>query len=1000
MRPTTFLITMLAACGCLNTSHGAELDSSFFDGATLSEIPGIEGGVQVIRDEQGIAHIRAANVDDLFFMQGWVHSEDRLFQMDVLRHQASGTLAEMLGEEALEDDVQLRTLGMRRAAVRSLPELSPRTRRFVDRYTEGVNAYVAANPLPPQYAELELTQFEPWTALDTVTVAKLIALLLSFDQFDLGYSVTLQTYSDWGQASGFDGNALFFEDLYRTAPFEPAATVPDAGTPAPPPARPAAARRITADGRETSSTPSATPGPTASRMASNYLKRLRRTSFLSRMLDDDKPFGSNEWAVAGVNTSSGAPLVANDPHLALALPSTFYPIRLKSGPIDVIGSSFVGAPFVITGRNARIAWGATVHNLDVTDYYSEQLVRDPAKPFQFYTVYQGRNEPVQLIPEVFRYNQVGNGVPDDLGRAVNEDFDFLIPPATLIVPRRNNGPIVEVDDFDGLLAGNPSAAISVQYTGFSPTRELDAFRIFNEAASIDDFKDGLRFFDVGSENWAVADVGGNIAYFTSAEMPVREDLQAGSVNGLPPGLIRDGSGGNEWLRVQNPQPNQAVPYEILPYDEMPQLVNPAGGWFVNANNDPLGINFDNNPVNQLRPGGGIFYLSQYYHDGLRAARVTELVREKLATDDGKMSFEEMQEIQADVLLGDARALRPYIVSAYLNATETGADPTLAGLVSGNPRLSEAVWRLLNWNFTAPTGMPRGYDAADVDGVPGPLQPGERGNSVATTLYSVWRSQILNNTVDATLNRLWEDNGFLPADEDNLGVLPAGLRPPGRRALIALRHLLDTFDTNQGVGASGVDFFEVDGVAGAADQRDIIILQSLLDALDLLAGDVFEPVFKRSTDMSTYRWGRLHRLIMEHPLGGAYDIPPAGGAFPPVVAGLEGIPVDGGYETVDASPHDAWGFERDLEPPELTSEGFTYVWGPVNRFVSDLSGYGSRTESAWPGGTSGVLGDPNYANQLPGWLTNDTFPLTMRYDDTRPDAQAVDWYVPEGSLSGP
>ena len=113
-------------------------------------------------------------------------------------------------------------------------------------------------------------------------------------------------------------------------------------------------------------------------------------------------------------------------------------------------------------------------------------------------------------------------------------------------------------------------------------------------------------------------------------MPVREDLQAGTVSGLPPWFIRNGQGGNEWLPVQHPQPAQAIPYEIYPAGEMPHVVNPSAGWFVNANNDPAGTVLDNDPLNQLRPGGGIYYLNPGY-DGFRAGRITEMMRHDLGT---------------------------------------------------------------------------------------------------------------------------------------------------------------------------------------------------------------------------------------------------------------------------------------------------------------------------------------------------------------------------------
>jgi penicillin amidase len=132
-----------------------------------------------------------------------------------------------------------------------------------------------------------------------------------------------------------------------------------------------------------------------------------------------------------------------------------------------------------------------------------------------------------------------------------------IPEAVLIVPRRNQGPIVSIDVPN-------RTAISVQWAGSSGTRELDAFRGLNRARNIDDFERALQNFDVGAQNFLYVDTRGNIAYFLAAEVPLREDLQAGSVAGLPPSFIRDGQGGNEWVRATSVDPTRAIPFEILP----------------------------------------------------------------------------------------------------------------------------------------------------------------------------------------------------------------------------------------------------------------------------------------------------------------------------------------------------------------------------------------------------------------------------------------------------
>jgi penicillin amidase len=903
-------------------------------------LSGLEGPARVVRDADGLAHILADSRHDLFFLQGTVHAQDRLFQMDVRRRQADGTLAELLGPAALPTDVQLRTIGLHRAAARSLPALSADAREVLQAYADGVNAWVAEHPLPPEYGLLELTAFRPWTPLDSVAVGKLQAFGLSFDLDDLDRTVALLAYQQAGQAAGFDGARLFFEDLWRSQPFTPASTVPDAtGAPA---ATAAAARQGQAalDAAEPSAQLRAAAG-----LARRYAEQARKVPLLARALEADRSRGgSNEWAVAGRVAADGHPLVANDPHLALDAPSTFYPVHLRAGATDAIGSGFAGAPGVIVGHNRFIAWGATVNPSDVTDVYAEQIERNASSPSGLVTVYRDQREPVIPVPEQYRQNNPGNGEDDDITPVPPGG---PIPPATLIVPRRNNGPIIQLDlDPDQ----DVGTALSVQYTGFSATREIDTFLIWDDARNLEDFQRGLQFFDVGGQNWAYADVAGNIAYFTSAELPVREDLQAGGVNGLPPFFIRNGTGGNEWLPVQNPQPGQAIPYEILPPEEMPHTVNPAAGFFVNGNNDPIGTTLDNNPLNQLRPGGGIFYLNPGY-DGIRGGRITELIRDELAGD-GTVSVDDMQRIQADVGLVDAQFFVPHVVRALRNAVRSD-DPTLRALARDRG-VVEAVARLTLWSRRTPTGIEEGYDGRDPQGRRLPPSQLEVANSVGATIYAVWRGQFIRNVVDARL-------------------APFGVPvPDGQLSLTALKQLLETFAQTQGVGASGIDFFAVDGVPDAADRRDVLLLRSLEGALGKLAGPDFQTAFGGSSDQDDYRWGRLHRVVMDHPMDGALNIPPGGGAFPAPLADLPGIPTDGGFDTVDASSHDA---RADA------SNDFMFGSGPANRFVAEPRAPGRVVaESSLPGGTSGVPGEAFYVNLLPRWLTNDTFPLRQDVDD--------------------
>ena len=926
-----------AACALLAVTSIHAQPSARVDVKTQ---PGLQAPAQLITDANGITHVTAVNEDDAYFLQGWVHARDRFFQMDYNRRLASGTLAELLGAGALSSDVQLRTIGLRRAAVRSLAALNPATRASISAYTRGVNAWLAANPLPPEYFALELTRADAWTEVDSVVIAKLIAFGLSFD-LDIDPTIAYQSYLQAGQALGFNGNALFFEDLFRSAPFDPAATVPDASVSA---AATAKALRVPlpADAK-------------AVELAREWSDKLRDIPLFQRLRDRDKRDGSNLWAVSGRLTTSGRPMIANDPHLALGTPSTFYPMGLASpGRVEAFGSGFPGIPGVVQGYNRNIAWGTTNNAIDVTDTYQEQLVPDPSSPSGLSSLYMGQLEHVIPIPEVFRANQPGNGIANDV--------DVIppggqIPPATLIIPRRNNGPIVNLNQATGV-------ALSVQYAGFSATRELDSFFLVNRARNLNEFKAALQYLDFGSQNFVYADDRGNIAYFTTGEMPLREDLQAGTVSGAPPWFIRNGQGGNEWIALANPPQNQALRYVVLPFAEMPQIVNPPAGWFVNANNDPAGLTLDNNPLNRLRPGGGLFYLAYAWDRGFRAGRITDRLRTEFALR-SRVSFEAMQSIQADVTLRDAEYFAPWIVNALARAKAPGANLVLAAL-GADADVSEAVGRIAAWDRSTPTGLTEGWDAGKPAGTPPTIA--QIGNSVAATIYSMWRSRVLANTID--------------------GVLGAPLnlpRPDSQSVVNALRHLLDTFDTNGGVGASGINFFSVPGVPDAADRRDIVLLKSVQEALARLASDAFKLAFNNSTNQADYRWGKLHRIVFAHPLGGPFSVPPAGGAFPPPLPGLAGIPTDGGYNTVDASSH---------SPRASSANDFMFSSGPVRRFVGEVGPGRTRAESIWAGGTSGVLGNPNYTLFLPKWLANETVPLALGMGEVRSGAQSVIMLRPE------
>jgi penicillin G amidase len=891
-------------------------------------LPGLEGPAQVVRDRVGVPHIYAKSEHDAYFLVGYLQAQDRLFQMDFSRRQASGTLAELVGPSAIPTDVQLRTIGLARAAERSLGAISPESRDGLDAFSAGINVWLDTHPLPSEYAALELTSIPDWTALDSLAVSKLLAFGLSFSSEDIDFTRRLLRYQEVGAAQGFDGTKLFFEDVMRSEPFAHAPSIfPGEGeNPGP------------LGAQTTHASSSSFLEPEVADLAEEAMDKMKAAGIPTAPADQG---GSNIWVVSGAKSASGRPMVASDPHLPAPSPSTFYEVGIDVGgsaqkALSLYGVTFPGTPTIVHGTNGHVSWGSTVNPTDVTDVYQERLRPNPQGVLS--SEYQGQLEPLDFIQTTYRTNQPGNGTPDDL---VDVDSSPSVPPVIIIVPRRNNGPLISLGVGTGL---------SLQYTGFSPTREADFFRLLSRARTVREAIDAQRYFDFGAQNWMYADDRGNIGYKTSGEIPLREDLQAGAVDGLPPFFIRDGTGGNEWIADPSPAEDQALSYEILPFGEMDGLVNPARGWISNANQDPTGQTFDNDPLNELRPGGGIRYITPGHEDGNRNTRIsTRLCGEpaslpecepQSALGDGAVSFEEMQSIQADVKLNDAAVLVPHITDALAEASDAPPGSELAGL-GADPQIRAAVARLAAWDFSTPTGIPQGYDASDSSGVPVPPTPEEVDASVAATIYSIWRGRALALIVDGPLIARGLVSSSVPL-------------PRPEQAMVALRRLL----AGDGTGASGIDFF-------AGQDGETLILRALRNALDLAASPAFADAFGGSTNLADYRWGKLHRKVFGHPLGGPFSIPPGAG-FSDVGPGLPGVATDGGFAVVDASSHN---------PRASGLNSFMFGSAPGRRFVAEAFNSHPHAVQVIPGGESGNPAGRWFGNQLGLWLTDDYHPAT-------------------------
>lgn len=907
----------------------------------------LNGDVELILDRDGVPHIYAKNDADLYCAQGYIHARDRFFQMDLTRREVSGDLAEVLGPSVVGRDVQNRTVGLRRAAERSKSEaLTPRELFLLEAYASGVNDYILNNPLPIEYGILGLSSVRPWDVVDTLVIGKAIAAQLSLD-IDTGPTSDLLEYI--GTLGNLAGAALYF-DVHRSAPMDPASTVPDAtgGTP------------FLAKNLQATSAKLARLGEGVKRAH----EKLEKVPWIAHAMNRrEREIGSNEWGVAGEHAAGGRPIIANDPHLSLNIPATFYEWHLNvendpdAGSMNVSGIGFPGTPGVILGQNEHITWGATTNPMDVSDVFNDQLRVGGCPESLACIVSDGGFYPVKIQPSDFFANVNGTVQKVTTQNILTVDHPF-----------RSFGPILDVTDPSVFVNGGVTTALVLQYTGFHPTRELSAFVTWNRAKNLDEFLVGLADFDVGSQNWAYADDQGNLAYFSSAENPLRTDLE----QGIPgqPFFVRDGSGPENWIYLGSTPAGQAIPFAILPFDEMPQTVNPDNGFFVNANNDPAGVTLDNDPLNQMRVSNpsAIYYLNPSYAIGMRAGRITRLVRSQIEGGK-KITYGDMQAFQANNQQLDAELMVPFLLAAFENATAPGAPAALAALAS-DPQVAEAVGRLSRWDYSTPTGIPEGYDAHDINGNrTRAVSPDEAQASVAATIYNMWRSKTIIDTIDAQLGAV-------------------GLGTGSGDALKTLFFLLSQ-DPFTGKGAlSGFDLFPTVPGLTLEQGRDATLLNALRGALDRLASAEFAPAFVGSTLQNDYRWGKLHRITFDHPFNPAFSIPPAAG-FTNVAPGLSGLARDGGYNVVNASGFSARAFSLD---------GFKFGGGPVRRYVgkggSNWGPIGNiRGTNVVPGGPSGDPFSPNYATQLGTWLTADYHKVRMSKEPNQANAISTETFTP-------
>ncbi|MEV4192878.1 penicillin acylase family protein [Streptomyces toxytricini] len=877
---------------------------------TLS-VPGLTGTVEVKRDAHGIPQLYADNDDDLFRAQGFVHAQDRFWEMDVRRHMTSGRLSEMFGPGQVETDAFLRTLGWRRVAQAEYDtKLSHDTKKYLQAYADGVNAYLkgkSGKDLSVEHAALKLSDDyrpEQWTPVDSVAWLKAMAWDLRANMQDeidralLANKLTPQQIEELYPPYPFDRNKAIVEGgRIEGGKYTPQGSGTGSGsaggsgsgsggtgtgtggsrsqTPASPvSARPAPA----ADGfAETSGAPGASAG-----------LRTRLTA-LAKTLDEipailgpnGSGIGSNSWVVAGKYTTTGKPLLANDPHLSPQLPSVWYQMGLHCRAVsakcqyDVSGYTFSGMPGVVIGHNKDIAWGMTNLGADVTDLYLEQV-----KPEGY--VYDNKVVPFETREEEIR-----------IAGAKSKK---------ITVRTTNNGPLISdrSDELDTVGARAPVAgaapdrgngyAVALRWTALDPGKSMDAVFKLNRATDFPSFREAARDFEVPSQNLIYADSKGregNIGYQAPGRIPVR-----GAHDGRTPAPGwdskyawkggRDGNGG------------------YIPQDEMPYDQNPARGYIVTANQ----------AVVESGSGAGKYpyALTSDWGYGARSQRINDLIEAKIK-DNGKISTDDMRAMQMD------------------NGSEIAAllTPMLSKIEINDPDVRAAQKLLDGWNYTQ-----------------------EPDSAAAAYFNAVWRNILKLAFADKMPKELRIEGSCLnvhdtssgPADDLAEVVRECGARDAdsaqpdgGDRWFEVVRRLVKDEKSS---------WWQSPAVRNkpAATTRNQLFARAMVDAR-------WELTAKLGKDQSTWSWGRLHQLTLRNQTIGT-----EGPGFMKWLLNRGPWNLGGGEATVNATGWNASG-------------GYGVTWVPSMRMVVNLH---DLDKSRWINltGASGHAYHGNYTDQTTLW----------------------------------
>jgi len=486
--------------GFWQNSGGSETEKEF-----LLEHENLKQPVRIVYGDRRVPHIFANSNEDAFFAQGYLLAKNRLWQMDISTRSAGGRLSEVMGERLLKRDKLQRRRGMVFAAEnaisawRETPEYA-----FVEAYTKGVNAYLE-QLTPAQYPiEYKLLNYipEPWTPLKTALFNKAMAETLCRGDQDLEMTNLLQLLGDSVVAE------LYPDSFTDESPIIPSDVKYDF---------------------ESVPVPAATTAPLS---VIDHQAYTKYPAFL----------GSNNWAVSGSKTASGYPILCNDPHLSLTLPSIWYELQIKTPEMNAYGVCLPGVPGIVIGFNENTAWGVTNVGHDVVDWYKIKWADRNKTTYWL----DGKKESVTI--KIEEYEVLGKGMVYDTVRYTHW------------------GPVVYED------AGHPQQDLAMRWMAHDPAgNELKTFMGLNSGANYADYRKAISNFSTPAQNIVFADKNGDIAITVQGNLPLRYEGQGLTVQS---GEARSNGWGGS-----------------IPMDQLPHVKNPERGFVASANQRSTGINY-------------------------------------------------------------------------------------------------------------------------------------------------------------------------------------------------------------------------------------------------------------------------------------------------------------------------------------------------------------------------------------------------------------------------